>query len=91
MKVPSILEDLIALPPGLLTIAQVAGLLKRHPQTVYRMVRQKVRPLPVIRIDSAVLVDRSQLAGWLRDKGARRLSRIRLLLLFLQQPVHGDP
>jgi excisionase family DNA binding protein len=64
----------------ILTISEVAELLKVHPITVYRLIKQ--RKLPAFRIGRVLRFDADQLEDWLRvtqrnvaDKDGRRKHR----------------
>ena len=59
----------------LITVPEVAKLLRTSPKAIYTMVERQ--QLPVLRINRRVLVDRNALVDWLRQKStpSERLAR----------------
>lgn len=53
--------------PHLLTVEEVAAILRTHPDCVYRMIRAK--RLPAVRLGRAVRVAREALDRWILEGG----------------------
>ncbi|HTR71747.1 MAG TPA: helix-turn-helix domain-containing protein [Mycobacteriales bacterium] len=51
--------------PELMTVAEVAVLLRMGTSTAYAAIKRGAFPVPVLRVGGRMLVSRYQLAGWL--------------------------
>ena len=59
------LDDL----PELLTVAEVAPVLRMRTSTAYAAIKRGAFPVPVVRIGGRMLISRYRLADWLRTAG----------------------
>ena len=58
----------------LMTVPEVATLLRTSPKAIYTMIERQ--QLPVLRIGRRVLVDRDALVDWLRQKSTPSLEQV---------------
>ncbi len=62
---PASLDDL----PELLTVAEVAPVLRMRTSTAYAAIKRGAFPVPVVRLGGRMLISRYRLADWLRSAG----------------------
>ncbi len=55
--------------PELLTVAEVAPVLRMRTSTAYAAIKRGAFPVPVVRIGGRMLISRYRLADWLRTAG----------------------
>jgi len=55
----------------ILTVPEVASLLKVHPQTVYLWASSPEMSMPCFRLGSAIRFDRSDVIAWAKRMGGR--------------------
>ena len=55
--------------PELLTVAEVAPVLRMRTSTAYAAIKRGAFPVPVVKIGGRMLISRYRLADWLRTAG----------------------
>jgi excisionase family DNA binding protein len=55
--------------PELLTVAEVAPVLRMKTSTAYAAIKRGAFPVPVVRLGGRMLISRYRLADWLRSAG----------------------